>query len=122
MTENITENMTAAEITVTPEAAAEIRRVRTENNIPESLSLRLGVKDGSGCCGVSYLIGFDDKASETDRVFQSEGLTVFVDLQSLLRLSGSKLAFAEGPEGRGFYFDNPGEEKCGCGGGCDCGN
>jgi iron-sulfur cluster assembly protein len=131
--ESMAEDLATAEITLTPEAAAEIKRVRTENNIPESLALRLGVKDGNGCCGVSYVLGFDETAGETDHVFQSEGLTVFVDPKSFLRLAGAKLGFIPEPEGRGFYFDNPNEEGFNCGenncgdgscgdSGCDCGH
>ena len=120
------EQILTSEIVITPEAAEEIRRIKTENQIPESLALRLGVKSssGGGCgCGTSYILGFDDKAGEADRVIQTNGLTVFVDPQSLTQLSGTTLGFSNDPEQRGFYFDNPNKESCGCNdGGCSCEN
>jgi iron-sulfur cluster assembly protein len=109
----------AQEITITAEAADEIRRIKTANNIPENIALRLGVKSGGGCCGASYLMMFDDRLQETDKAFQAEGLTVYVDRDSLVQLRGITVRFSGGPEGRGFYFENPNEERtCGCGGSC----
>lgn len=109
------------EITITPEAAEEIRRIRAEQNIPAELGLRIGVKS-SGCCGVSYILGFDTLRPEGDRTLEIEGMTVYVDEQSLTFLSGSTLRFIEGPEGTGFYFENPNDGGCSCsdeGGCCD---
>ena len=102
------------DITITAEAVAEIQRIRSEQNIPEELGLRIGVKS-SGCCGVSYVLGFDNKRPENDRTFEIEGLTVYIDEQSLEFLSGSTLRFLEGAEGSGFYFENPNDEGCNCG-------
>jgi iron-sulfur cluster assembly protein len=112
---------TAAEITITAEAGDEIRRIKTVNNIPEQVALRLGVKSGGGCCGASYLMMFDDQVQETDKTFQAGGLTVTVDRESLGQLNGITVRFSGGPEGRGFYFENPNDEgTCGCGGSCGC--
>lgn len=113
-----TEQPITQDINITAEAAEEIRRVKVENNIPESAALRLGVKSG-GCCGVSYLMGFDNRPQETDRIYQIEGLTVYVDVNSLMQLSGTTVNFSADPEGRGFYFDNPNVERsCNCGDSC----
>ncbi len=118
--ENIVQT-TTQDITITAEAADEIRRIKTANNIPENVALRLGVKSGGGCCGASYMMMFDDQLEDTDKSFQAEGLTVYVDRDSLVQLSGITVRFSGGPEGRGFYFENPNEEhSCGCGGGCGC--
>ncbi len=118
--ENIVQT-TTQEISITPEAAEEIRRIKTANNIPENVALRLGVKSGGGCCGASYLMMFDDQLQETDKTFQAEGLTVYVDRNSLEQLNGITVRFLGGPEGRGFFFENPNEQgSCGCGGSCDC--
>jgi len=125
----------AEEITITPEAAVEILRIKTENKIPDACTLRLGVKAGD-CCGKSYFMAFDDKTGETDRVLQLQGLAVAVDAASLVHMNGAILGFDNAPESRGFYFTNPndehecGEEGCGSGDqscgchddGCDCGH
>ncbi len=106
---------TTEEIIITSRAADEIRKIKTENNIPESHALRLGVK-GGGCSGMSYVLAFDDKPRQDDETFAIEGLTVYVDPKSLFYLSGTTLDFQEGLQGRGFVFNNPNAAKsCGCG-------
>jgi iron-sulfur cluster assembly protein len=115
---NQEEQVITQEITITPAAASEIQKIRQANQVPDSHALRMGVKSG-GCCGVSYLLAFDEKAEETDKVFQSGGITVFIDAQSLEHMSGTTLEFVTGPQGSGFKFDNPKDEKsCDCGEGC----
>ena len=114
------EQTAVQEINITPEAAKEIIEIRAENQIPDSHALRMGVKEG-GCCGLSYVLGFDEKAAESDKVFQAAGLTVYVDETSLQMLSGATLEFVSGPHGSGFKFNNPNEVRS-CGdGGCDDG-
>ena len=103
------------DIIITAEAVKEIKRIKLENNIPESTALRLGLKNGGGCCGNSYLMAFDDKLQQSDRIYQIEGLTVYVDLNSLIQMSGVTVDFTGGPEGRGFYIDNPNADRS-----CDC--
>ena len=103
------------EITLTEKAAKQVFKVKAENNIPESHGLRLGVK-GGGCSGLSYVLGFDEKAKENDKVLSLHGVTVFVDPKSLFYLSGTVLDFSDGLNGKGFVFNNPQAAKtCGCG-------
>jgi iron-sulfur cluster assembly protein len=116
------------EIIITPEAAEQIRNIRRENQIPDTHGLRIGIQSG-GCCGSSYSLAFDDKVEATDRVFQSEGVSIYVDEENLGSLSGTTLEFVDGPNGKGFRFDNPNQSKsCGCGDNpekdksCSCGD
>ncbi|HTY60520.1 MAG TPA: iron-sulfur cluster assembly accessory protein [Bacteroidota bacterium] len=103
------------EITLTEKAAAQVARVKQENNIPAEHGLRLGVK-GGGCSGLSYVLGFDEKPNEKDRVFTVRGVTVFIDPKSLFYLGGTVLDFSDGLNGKGFVFNNPQAAKtCGCG-------
>ena len=103
------------EINITPEAANQIRNIRRENQIPDTHGLRIGIQSG-GCCGVSYVLAFDDKVEATDKVFQSEGVVIYVDEENLPNLSGTTLEYVEGPQGKGFRFDNPNQSSsCGCG-------
>ena len=120
----MTEQTTLTAITITAEAADEIRRIRTANQIPENLALRVAVKNNAEGRGTSYVLGFDETSNDHDRVFQTGGLTVFIDAESLAYLSGSTIGFSSDPEHPGLYFDNP-SGGCGCGCGCseeDCGN
>lgn len=103
------------EISLTEKAARQVMKVKSENNIPESHGLRLGVK-GGGCSGLTYVLGFDEKVKENDKVMNIHGVTVFVDPKSLFYLSGTVLDFSDGLNGKGFVFNNPQATKtCGCG-------
>ena len=117
MSETGTQERTAVneEITLTEKAAAQVARVKQENNIPAEHGLRLGVK-GGGCSGLSYVLGFDEKPNEKDKVFTVQGVTVFIDPNSLFYLGGTVLDFSDGLNGKGFVFNNPQATKtCGCG-------
>jgi iron-sulfur cluster assembly protein len=103
------------EITMTSEAAEQIRTIRRENQIPDTQGLRIGVQ-GGGCCGPSYVLAFDDKVEATDKIFLSEGISIYVNEEDLPGLSGTKLEYVDGPNGKGFRFDNPNQSKsCNCG-------
>jgi len=103
------------EIALTEKAAAEVQRLKTSHDIPAHHGLRLSVK-GGGCSGFSYVLGFDEKAKETDRVFESHGVSIYVDPKSLFYISGTVLDFSDGLNGKGFVFSNPQAARtCGCG-------
>ena len=102
-------------VTITPRAAQELRKVKADNNIPESHALRLGVK-GGGCSGMSYVLAFDEAPKERDTVYELEGITVYIDPKSQFYLSGTVLNFSGGLNGKGFVFNNPNATRtCGCG-------
>ena len=110
-----TEEKTAEEIIITPRAVEEIRKIKSDNKIPETHALRLGVK-GGGCSGMSYVLAFDEKPRQDDQTRTIEGLTVFVDPKSAFYLAGMTVDFQDGLQGRGFVFNNPNATKtCGCG-------
>jgi iron-sulfur cluster assembly protein len=103
------------EFGLTEKAAAQVRRLKEEGSIPASYGLRLGVK-GGGCSGLSYVLGFDEAARETDTVFVLHGISVYIDPKSLFYLSGTVLDFSDGLNGKGFVFNNPQAARtCGCG-------
>jgi iron-sulfur cluster assembly protein len=102
-------------VVITPRAAQEIVKIKTDNNIPEVHALRLGVK-GGGCSGMTYVLAFDEEPRQGDTVYQMEGLTVHIDPKSQFYLSGTTLDFSDGLNGRGFVFNNPNAARtCGCG-------
>ena len=77
--------------------------------------LRLGVL-GGGCSGLSYQFKFDTKERPTDKVYEYDGVKIFVDPKSLLYLNGMTLDYQESLMQSGFVFDNPNAKKaCGCG-------
>jgi len=103
------------EIVLTPKAAAQVLKVKSENSIPETHALRIGVK-GGGCSGFTYVLGFDEHPKENDKIMESEGIRVYIDPKSLFYLSGTVLDFSDGLNGKGFVFNNPqATHTCGCG-------
>lgn len=90
--------------TVTPGAAATIRRVLDEN--PEAAGLRIQVESG-GCAGLRYGMGLEAEADPSDRVVEVGGVRIFLDPDSARMLIGAVVDFVENEEGAGFRFDNP---------------
>lgn len=103
-------------VTLTEKAAGEIRRVISEQQLPDSTILRVGVSAG-GCSGFQYALGFDSNTDDAkDQVEEHHGLKVAVDKKSALYLDGTTIDFYDGLERRGFTFNNPNVVKsCGCG-------
>jgi len=103
-------------VQITQRALAKIRAAMAKENVsPEEGGLRLGVS-GGGCSGLSYQIRFDSKPRERDRVYEFEGVRVFVDPKSFIYLAGMVLDWEESLMKQGFNFINPNSSKsCGCG-------
>ena len=103
-------------IQVTERALSRIRSAMTKENVsPEQGGLRLGVQ-GGGCSGLSYNIRFDTQPRERDRVYEFDGVRVFVDPKSFIYLHGMVLDYEESLMKQGFNFVNPNSSKsCGCG-------
>lgn len=103
-------------IQVTERAVKKIRAAMTKEGIsPEEGGLRLGVM-GGGCSGLSYSIKFDTRPRERDRVYEFDGVRVFVDPKSFLYLHGMTLDYEETLMRQGFNFINPNSSRsCGCG-------
>jgi len=101
---------------VTPRAVARIRSAMAKEGIsPEEGGLRLGVM-GGGCSGLSYSIKFDTRPRERDRIYDFDGVRVFVDPKSFLYLHGMTLDYEETLMRQGFNFINPNSSRsCGCG-------
>ena len=113
---NAAENPNAKGIQVTERALKKVRVAMAKENVsPDEGGLRLGVQ-GGGCSGLSYNIRFDSKPRERDRVYEFEGVKLFVDPKSFIYLHGMILDYEETLMKQGFNFVNPNSSKsCGCG-------
>ncbi len=101
-------------ITVTPTAVKQIQNLIIEQNQPGS-HLRIGVQ-GGGCSGLEYILALDDQILEGDQIYESSGIKVLVDQESIPHLDGSTLDFSTDLMNSGFTFFNPKAAKtCGCG-------
>ncbi|MHA2621313.1 MAG: HesB/IscA family protein [bacterium JZ-2024 1] len=78
--------------------------------------LRIYVKRG-GCAGYEYGLDLEDNPQPGDLVYESSGITVFVDLLSSFRLKGSLLDYdASNLISGGFQIQNPNViATCACG-------
>jgi iron-sulfur cluster assembly protein len=101
---------------VTERAVKRIRVAMAKEGVsPEEGGLRLGVM-GGGCSGLSYSIKFDTRPRERDRIYDFDGVRVFVDPKSFLYLHGMTLDYEETLMRQGFNFINPNSSRsCGCG-------
>ncbi len=77
--------------------------------------IRVGVKSG-GCSGLEYVLKFDNELTDSDQIFEDNGIKVIIDKKSVLYLAGTILEFSGGLNGKGFVFNNPNANRtCGCG-------
>ncbi len=101
-------------IQVTDKAVAKIREAFQREGVQEG-GLRLGVL-GGGCSGLSYQFKFDRKPRATDKVFDYNGVNVYVDPKSYVFLNGMTLDWKDSLIHSGFVFENPNAKRaCGCG-------
>ena len=102
-------------ITISDIAAREIRKQAEKRGKPDS-ALRVGIR-GGGCTGFSYLFEWADGDPKThDKVFEKDGIKLYVDPKSFVYLDGTELDFVTSIMGYGFKFNNPNVKgSCGCG-------
>ena len=104
----------AAPVSLTPNAVAKVKEIMAQQN-PLPAGLRVGVV-GGGCSGFSYSMSFENSPGMMDKIFEMEGLKVFVDATSVMYLNGCRVDYVETLEGAGFKFENPNvKSTCGCG-------
>lgn len=100
-------------ITVTPEAAARVRKALQQRGA--GIGLRLAVKT-SGCSGYAYALEFADALESGDVTFEADGVAIVVDARSLPLLDGTQLDWKREGLNEGFKFLNPNATAtCGCG-------
>ena len=101
-------------IQLTENAVKQIKRFREDESMPEG-GLRIAVV-GGGCSGLSYKLEFQKEPAATDKVFEQQGVKIFIDPKSFLYIKGLTLDYSGGLNGTGFTFSNPNASKsCGCG-------
>jgi iron-sulfur cluster assembly accessory protein len=110
-------DQTAIQLTLTPEAAEQVRKVFEAEGAPAATAgLRVGVMPG-GCSGFKYALSIEDRPAEDDMVVESEGVRLFVDGFSGQYLNGVTIGYLVTMQSSGFTFENPNAT-----GGCGCGS
>ncbi len=101
-------------IEMTETAVTKVNEILNQQE-PKPKGLRLSVV-GGGCSGFQYSMAFENSQLPLDKVYNYDGLQVFVDQASLLYLDNCRVDYVETMEGAGFKFDNPNvTSTCGCG-------
>ena len=101
-------------VQLTPLAAERLQKILAEKSLPNH-GLRVFVA-GGGCSGMQYGMAFESQARDQDTVFQSSGVTVYVDSISRDYLLGASIDYADNLMGGGFRIENPNAvSSCGCG-------
>jgi len=102
-------------IALTPRAIAEVKKLLQQEENRSAQGLRVGVK-GGGCSGLTYVLDFVEQNRPDDKVFEFDGIKIFMDPKSAIYLKGTELDFSDGLMGKGFEFKNPNAQRtCGCG-------
>ena len=105
----------AASITLTPKAALKVQEMMRQPGQTDSQGLRVKVV-GGGCSGLSYQLALERTPVPADKVFESEGVRIFLDPKSALFVTGTQIDYEETVMGQGFAFKNPNAKgSCGCG-------
>ncbi|HEY2142092.1 MAG TPA: iron-sulfur cluster assembly accessory protein [Solirubrobacteraceae bacterium] len=102
-------------ITISDKGAEKVHEFLSSQEGDVSMAgLRVGVR-GGGCSGFQYQLAFDQQ-HDNDAVFESHGLKLLVDNDSLPFVSGSTIDYEESLQGAGFKVSNPNVvAACGCG-------
>jgi iron-sulfur cluster assembly protein len=102
-------------ISLTDNAAQEVRDILEQQGNPEGVALRIYVS-GGGCSGLQYGMALDENVEEGDQFFEDKGVNVVIDPMSLRYIVGSVVDYVTTPMGGGFKVENPNATKsCGCG-------
>ena len=101
-------------IELTRGAADHVQQMLTARG--RGVGLRLATRK-SGCSGFAYVVDYADEITETDEVFETCGLKIIVDKNSLPYLNGSEVDYQKtNGLNAGFTFKNPNAlDACGCG-------
>ena len=106
-------------VSITPEAAGVVRGLLQQRNLDDSYGLRVFIS-ARGCSGFEYGMGFENKPTGTDSIFECDGLKVIVDEGSMQHMDGATITYIDDERGQGFVVNNPNAAPaCSCdGGGC----
>jgi iron-sulfur cluster assembly protein len=101
-------------ITLHESAVGQLKTLLEQRQTPEA-GLRIAVR-GGGCSGLAYVMEWAEKPREKDKIFERDGVRVFVDPKSYLYLLGTEIVYESTLMASGFKLNNPNVKgSCGCG-------
>ena len=96
-------------LTITSKALEEVKAIIKNKNIPKEYGLRIGIKGGGGCVGISYMLGFDKKKPDDDS-YKIDGIDVYIEKKHVMYLVGLEMDYYSGADEQGFNFYKSGSE------------
>lgn len=79
------------------------------------IGLRVGVKP-NGCSGYAYVLDLANNLVQGDHVYESHGIKVIVDAESLPIIDGTRIDYIKQGLNESFSYENPNvAHECGCG-------
>ena len=101
-------------IEITSKAVSKVKEIMSQQEPQPARAARRGSR--GRLFRISYQMNFESQSNPIDKVYEFDGLKVFVDQASLMYLNGTKIDYVETLEGAGFKFENPNvKTTCGCG-------
>jgi iron-sulfur cluster assembly protein len=101
------------DISLTKRAAEHVKNFMASEL--SSIGVRIGIKT-TGCSGFMYVVELSDSFNSQDEVFDSYGIKIGIDSESLKYLKGTEIDFTKEGLNEGFRFNNPNAAAtCGCG-------
>lgn len=101
-------------VLLTPAAANIVRGLLKERDLDDTYALRIYIA-GRTCSGFQYGMALDNNPQETDNLFESEGLKILVDEQSIQYMAGVRVDYVDDERGKGFLVENPNQPpSCSC--------
>jgi iron-sulfur cluster assembly protein len=95
-------------------AVVQLQKLLAERQTPNA-GLRVAIR-GGGCSGLTYVMEWAEAPKERDKIFERDGVRVFIDPKSYLYLMGTQLLYEQGLMQSGFKLHNPNQKaSCGCG-------
>ena len=100
-------------ITLTQSATEQIQSYLEKDQ--SNIGLRFGVRS-SGCSGFAYIVELTDNINADDQVFETNGIKIVIDNDSLPLIKGTQIDYTRGNLSEAFVFNNPNvTASCGCG-------
>ena len=100
-------------IALTRSAADHIRAALEKRGT--GIGIRFSIRK-SGCSGFAYHVEYADDSRAGDVRYDSEGVAVLVDPESVAALDGTTIDYRREGLNAAFKFDNPNvADACGCG-------
>lgn len=100
-------------VSLSPSAQEHVRKALAARG--HGIGLRFGVRK-AGCSGWAYQVDYADEAGAGDLRFESDGVVVLVDRDSLALVDGTVIDYQRQGLNATFQFVNPNvKDSCGCG-------